>query len=358
MGNKVAKPNDSLVFVVGAGASKEAGLPTGYELREQIAEALKTRPEGIRQQQICENELIENALGYICQRQADRQPRNINSYHSACQKISDAMPLAASIDNFIDAHREDTEITTCGKLAIAHCILHAESESKMRVNNQNANNTINFQGLDKTWYSSFFRLIVEGCQLKDIPERLSKIAIITFNYDRCIEHYLHHSFQNYYHIQLAHATDLLADLKIYHPYGYLGPLPLEISSAINFGGSATTHQLISIVQGLKTFTEGTNKEHSDIIEIRSTIRSAKRVVFLGFAFAEQNLELLYGSNKPATELSSPVYATAHGLSDSDTQVIKKDLHDISGHQPPNIHIRNDLTCAGLLREYGRSLKIR
>ena len=355
----MAKPNDSLVFVVGAGASKEAGLPTGYELKSRIADALKTRPEGVHQRMICENELIENTLWKICQNQVNRQPRNIDSFHNACKKIADNMPLAASIDNFIDAHRHDPEITICGKLAIAHCILKAESESKMRIYNQNINNTISFQFLEETWYNQFFNLIVNGCQLEDILDRLSRIAIITFNYDRCIEHYLYHSLRHYYpQVKPEQALEFLENLKIYHPYGYLGPLPWVSNSAVNFGGVAITEQLVSMSRKLKTFTEGTDDAHSDIIEIRSTIRSAERVVFLGFAFAEQNLELLYGSNKPATAINSPVYATAYGLSESDVQDIKEELHDISGHQPHNIRIRNDLTCANLLREYGRSLKIR
>ncbi len=361
MGDKVAKQNYSLVIVAGAGASKEAGFPTGYELKDRIATALKTRLEGIYQQMICENHLIEKALSQICQKQADLQQPNINSYHSACTSITNAMPLAPSIDNFIDAHRLDPKITICGKLGIAYCILSAESESIMRVNNQNINNTINFQELEETWYNSLFHLIVDGCQLEDIPNRLSRIAIITFNYDRCIEHYLHHSLRRYYpQIEPEQATKWLESLKIYHPYGYLGSLPWTNQNfdTVSFGEIPNTDQLISIASRLKTFTEGTDDKHSDIIEIRSTIRSAERVVFLGFAFGEQNLELLYGGNKPTTALNTPVYATAHGLSENNIQVIKNKLHDISGHQPPYIHIRYDLTCVNLLREYGRSLKIR
>lgn len=359
MRNKVAKPNDSLVFVVGAGASKEAGLPTGYELRSRIANALKTRSEGVYQRMICENESIENALRQICQRQANRQQQNINSYHSACKSIADGMQVAPSIDHFINMHRHDLEITICGKLGIAYCILSAESESEMRVDNQNINNTINFRALEETWYHSFFHLIVDGCQLEDIPDRLSRITIITFNYDRCIEHYLHHSLRCLYpQINPEQAEKLLENLKIYHPYGYLGPLPWVSNTTVNFGGKAVAEQLVSMAHGLKTFTEGTDVKHSDIIEIRSTIRSAERVVFLGFAFAEQNLELLYGNNKPAAAINSPIYATAYGVSNSNVEVIREELHDISGHQPPYIHIHNDFTCVDLLREYGRSLKIR
>lgn len=356
----MANQNYSLVIVVGAGASKEAGLPTGYELKDRIAMALNTRPERAHRRN-SGSEIVEEALWQICQKRADRQQQNINSYHHACQTIANAMPQAASIDNFIDAHRDNSEIVICGKLAIAHCILKAESESTLRVNNQNINNTINFQDLEKTWYSSFFRLIVEGYQLDDISTRLTRIAIISFNYDRCIEHYLHQSLQNYYRIQPAGATELLKNLKIYHPYGYLGPLPWTIENfgTVSFGGIPNTDQLISIANGLKTFTEGTDPEHSDIIEIRSTIRSSERVVFLGFAFGEQNLELLYGNNNSQrTEKRLPIYATAFGLSISNTQSIKNELYSISGHQLSSIHIHNDLTCFQLIDEYSRSLKIR
>lgn len=348
----MANPNYSLVMVVGAGASKEVGLPIGAELKDQIAETLNHR---IEDGHISGNNSITNAIFLLNKRQ-----RNVESWINSCRKIADAMPLAASIDNFLDAHRSDGEIAICGKLAIAHSILKAESISKMHINNQNINNTIYFKALEETWYNSFFHLIVDGCRPEDIPVRLSRIAIISFNYDRCIEHFLYHSLRRYYpQIKQDQATKLLASLKIYHPYGYLGPLPWMNSNAVDFGGTATTDQLISIAQELKTFTEGTDEEHSNIIGIRSTMRSAERVVFLGFAFGEQNLELLYSNNNDhVARLNSPVYATAYGLSDSNALTIAKELHDISGHQPPSIHIRTGFTCTDLLREYGRSLKIR
>ena len=99
------------------------------------------------------------------------------------------------IDNYIDAHRDNFLIAECGKLGIARCILEAEASSLMRVDNRNIYNKINFKELETTWYNAFFQTLVQGCQVTNMAKRLSNVAIITFNYDRCIENYLHSSLR-------------------------------------------------------------------------------------------------------------------------------------------------------------------
>src|SRR4051812_45241955 len=116
----------SLVLVVGAGASKEAKLPIGSELKHLIANALDIRFE--RFQKIRGDHYIEQALRSLATTEGERTG-DINPYLHSCWKIRDAMPQAASIDNFIDAHRDDVRIAQCGKLAIARCILKAEADS-------------------------------------------------------------------------------------------------------------------------------------------------------------------------------------------------------------------------------------
>ena len=51
-----------------------------------------------------------------------------NDYYQAAIRIREAMPLAPSIDNFIDSHRDDKKIAQLGKVAIATCILRAEKD--------------------------------------------------------------------------------------------------------------------------------------------------------------------------------------------------------------------------------------
>ena len=125
--------NKSLVFVVGAGASKEVGLPVGSELKDRIANALDIR-YGNGYNQTKGDHLIHGAFKLLTSKQ---DTGDINLYLEASQHIAEAMPQAQSIDDFIHAHQENPFITICGKLAIARCILHAESSSVMCIDKRN-----------------------------------------------------------------------------------------------------------------------------------------------------------------------------------------------------------------------------
>jgi len=99
------------LFIVGAGASKEAGLPVGNELTATISEKIDIKFRNFNEQISGEYE-ISDAL-----RQHTRnigEPGEFNSYLNACWRIRDAMPQAISIDNFIEAHQGDEKIELCG----------------------------------------------------------------------------------------------------------------------------------------------------------------------------------------------------------------------------------------------------
>ena len=63
--------------------------------------------------------------------------------------------------------------------------------------------------LKKSWFTSFWKLLTENCEAKDLEQRLNKIAFVIFNYDRCIEHCLYWSLQNSYRIDAQAAAQLL-----------------------------------------------------------------------------------------------------------------------------------------------------
>ena len=131
-------------------------------------------------------------------------------------------------------------------------------------------------------------------------------------------------FGNYYGIEIVEATELMRHLTIYHPYGHLGSLVWAESdrSFSDFGAEANASQLIDIANRIKTFTEGTDESHSQIAEIRSTLKTASRVAYLGFAFNPQNLTLLYGAGDTPTPTATSVVGTAYGLSESDIDLIE------------------------------------
>ncbi|MGB5746556.1 MAG: hypothetical protein WBM69_06215, partial [Desulfobacterales bacterium] len=144
---------------------------------------------------------------------------DINPYLHESWHIRDALSQAISIDNFIDAHRDNNKIALCGKLAIVRSILDAEKRSLLYFEKIRSDSTINFNSIENTWYTPFFQLLTENCEKNDLKDRFETITLIIFNYDRCIEQYLYHSLQNYYGISEGEADEFVKKISIYHPYG-------------------------------------------------------------------------------------------------------------------------------------------
>lgn len=348
-------PTPKTVFVVGAGASKEANLPVGSELKKSIAKALDIRFEhGFRM--ISGDDVILEALRAAAAG-GDSPSRDVNPFLHAGWHIRDAMPQAISIDNFIDAHSDDKRLELCGKLAIVRTILEAEAKSLLFVDHTQLDRQLKFGRLEKTWFNSFTQLLTENCRLSDLEKRLTSVALVIFNYDRCIEHYLYYALQNYYSMSASDAALQLQRLEIYHPYGTVGSLPwLSQKNAIEFGTSPFPKQLLGLAGQIKTFTEGTDESSSEINSIRSNMKISHRLVFLGFAFHRLNLDLLLpnaASADPPT--GRRVFATALDISTSDTESISAELAARGSLMQGNIRIRSDLTCSQLFHEYWRSM---
>lgn len=347
----------TLVLVVGAGASKEVNLPVGAELRTKIAQALDIRYEdGFRRSS--GDGVIDDAYRVLATA-GDSRRGDINPFLHCSWRIRDAMPQAISIDNFIDSHRNDGRIAICGKLAIARCILLAEAQSALFVNQRDSTPRIDFAGVEGTWFNAFFQLLTENCQESEIDQRLGQVAIVSFNYDRCIAHYLHGALQNYYGITPERATQAMSNLQIYHPYGSVGQLPWQCQrDGVAYGSNPGGQKLVKIAEGIRTFTEGIDPEHSSIVEIRRTLEHSHRIAFLGFAFHRLNLRLLFpGLADGQKILNRLTYATGHGISNADGQEIRNELIALGAVYKDRFHFRNDLTCATLFREFWRSLSL-
>jgi hypothetical protein len=344
----------TLVLVVGAGASSEVNLPTGAQLKTEVAKALDIRFERM-------NELIsgDRAIVQAFEKMTmtpDGRRGDINPLQKIAWRIRDAMPQAISIDNFIDAHRSDPQIAACGKLAIARSILSAETASPLTIDPGNVYNTMNFEALANTWLNVFFQLLTENCESKDLKDRLQNLTVITFNYDRCIEQYLYWGLQNYYGMSGEAAADALSCLEIHHPYGVVAALPWQrLSGSIEFGARPTITQLIDASAQLRTFTEGTDPARSDICATRAAIRSAERVAFLGFAYHRLNLELLFGGGGELTSHRA-AYGTVFGVSAANTAAIRRELTSMGGFARKDIAL-DHLKCGDFLCEYSRSLSL-
>ena len=85
------------------------------------------------------------------------------------------------------------------------------------------------------------------------------------------------------------------------------------------GDKHVTFDYLTLASRIKTYTEQTAGDNA---EIQDEVRKAECIVFLGFSFHAQNMSLI----KPAETLERrPVFCTAFGFSDNDSNVIKAGL---------------------------------
>lgn len=340
------------VYVVGAGASFEANLPTGNELKDRIAGLLDMRFE-FNTQNSGDYE-IQQALRQHTHE--DRSLKTLNSYLHECRHISENMPLAISIDNFIDSERGNEKLALCGKLAIVKSILKAERNSSLYFDRNRSERRFNFSSLENTWYLSFFRTLTENCNKEDLGPRFENITLIIFNYDRCIEHFLFHALMSYYRLDNQQAAELVSNIEIIHPYGTVGSLEWQdraSSTAIEFGGELHVRRLIDYAERIRTFTEGAHSEYMD--SLISSMRFTERLIFLGFAFHRLNMDLIGGETNERYENPHNIecYATAYETSQSDQVAIQNSINHLYSN-PVSSNIENT-TCAQIFRDYSRSL---
>lgn len=343
----VPREFNKTVFIVGAGASSEVRLPIGRDLKKMIVSSLSSDSN---------NEIDDHLIRLALSSNSVKIP---DSY-TACKHICESMSQSISIDNFLDQHKADKVIELCGKLAIVRTILRAESTSLLFINPKEA---MNFASLEDTWFTGFWKLLTENCSREDLKNRFKLVVFVIFNYDRCIEHYLFHSLKNVYRMDPDEAAMLVNSIQIYHPYGTVGFLPWQTTeyNAIRYGESPLANQLLDSAKKIKTFTQSTDENSSDVIAIREHIRTSPRAIFLGFAFHELNMDLLCQNNSlypvdgENTFGNKIIFSTAHGMSSHNTQVVRRRLSSEFLVKNANIHIY-DMTCNELFDEYSHSLR--
>ncbi len=309
------------VFVIGAGANVEIGMPSGDELKNEIAKLLNFSIKFDR--------LVEgNGLMYSAIQEYIRRDTNkAQNVWNATRNISMAMPFSISIDNYIEAQRGNQEIELCGKLAIVHSIRQAEYRCAMYDSfSDDVVNRLNSK-LNDSWYPSLFKKITEGCHIDDLAERLHNISFIIFNYDRCFEYFMYNALMIYYNIDSEKAKEIVQQLHINHPYGIVGNL-WDNENRLTFGKIPTSADLITLAQTIKTFTESVDldSEKESCDRIQYLVEHANRIVFLGFAYHDQNVNLLL-THKDILNVMDEVpasnviicYGTGYGMSGKDLQ---------------------------------------
>lgn len=347
------------VFIIGAGASAEAKLPTGRILKDKIASLLDIKFTDMFKADLKSGDTtVVHAIRQYLQENYGNQ-KAFDDYIQAARHIHDALPQERSIDEFIDKQKENKRVALCGKLAIIKAILEAERGSPL---SELENNSSNFSPFVNTWYNPFFRLLIDECRtFSDLRLRFESIVLIIFNYDRCIEYYLYHSLKNYYRfLSEAEVIELIKAIKIYHPYGMVGNLPWGGEKLkTKFGFDPNPKELLRLVPEIMTFTESIDRDRgrTDYKEMQMHMGKADKLVFLGFGFIPLNMKLLNSDGFPVNPLHKKCFATRYGISDSDKDIIMNDIKKIfvSNLDISFNFLSKEKKCSDLFNEYERSL---
>lgn len=297
----------NLVFIVGAGASKEFDFPIGADLVKDISSICNITSDDFGRLN-SGNGLIRDLM--LHKESLDGRIWNPSYLARQAQEIRENMGLAPSIDNYLDAHRDNLERVWVGKLAIAEAIRAAERKSNLFVDTSNANNRLSFSSLPDNWLSELFRVLVAEQDMMSFVANLKKCRFVCFNYDRVIEQFFFYAISSYFELSKPKAIEICQDnLNIVHVYGSAGELDFQQH---NPGFDKHSHRLdlAQSAAGIRTFTEGVNDELL-VAEIRDAIETSDLCVFLGFAFHPLNIEAL----RAEVEYSAKrVVGTSYGLS--------------------------------------------
>ncbi|TBF30718.1 hypothetical protein [Rhizobium ruizarguesonis] len=340
-------------FVIGAGASTEFGLPAGKGLAERIKKSALFRYGSFRQEQQVGDQFFAGRLIAHFPNAADRA-----SYAKALHAIREGIFTAVSIDAFIHRNRGNSHIEDMGKALIALEIAKAERESKMFMSEIEKHEGLDRSDLDQTWIGSFLRILLDG--VEDPREVGKDVTIICFNYDRCIEFYLREALIKAFRISRAEAQDIVYSVNIIHPYGTLGKLPEALSGygpgLLPFGPELDNEfDLFEVAKNIRTYTE--RMEDDAVIEkIHNAIQMCSQLIFLGFGFNNQNLDLLRIKTLVNNVSQRPIFTTAWDTPEEMNPTIRRRVLDLytGKHdlwQKP-FRIGNNMGCKQLFDVYG------
>lgn len=293
---------------------------------------------------------IVSAVLHLLQKEQRQDP---NPHFNAGRAIAGAMGQAISIDNYLHAHATDSVVVQMGKLGIASSILEAEARSLLAIK-PDRREPFSFSGTVDTWYNVFFQMLTEGVQRDDLGGIFSNVSFITFNYDRCIEHYLVHALSNYYRLPDSEAEELVRMLCIEHPYGQVGRLPWQIPhGSVSFGKSFHAQELPVIAEQIRTFTERVEND-AMLARMHRLLIEAEVVVYLGFSYGDMNMELLSLDERG---VQRSVFGTSFGLSAPNKTAIERDIVNSMGPERAVVESLElaDLKCADFLSAYWKPI---
>jgi len=345
------------VFIIGAGASNEIGMPIGIDLRNSIVDIL-TAVKGSFSE--TDNASYLNYPDYIVLAREGileyykYESKNIDKIRSSLEDIIQSLELTSSIDNLLYDFRNSPEIQAIGKTAIVSAILKAESVCAL--GNNSEHNEIK-PSLEGTWYHSLFLELNKQANLSEFVRRLKDIYFIIFNYDRTLEYYFYNSIMRFYKTNANETAEIVNNMNIYHPYGQTGYLEFQKNHIKNSFGNPQSNNAVLLSSLIKTFmldNIATDEEYKKACDF---LYDSEKVIFLGFAFYPQNIDLLFPDKVSRSIKGNGVtylktsfyYATFYKVSKINQDAIISKLKD--KNERIRDFIGSDMKCVDFFGEY-------
>lgn len=325
-------------FVIGAGASFDLGLPLGDTLRDRIIEVLVDDPNrsiGFTDESIAKI-LRDRAVQEVG---LSSWPTRIVAYRHAAGIIRGGLPFARSIDTFIDGLRHVDHIEFLSKLAIATVILRGEagaplSQRQVFAANAEAIRAERLRRLLASWHTELTQILYDGHSVETLDQVFEHAAFVVFNYDRCLEEFLTISLMRRFNLERRHAEKLVEKCAIVHPYGLVGASNPDADGYIPFG-QVDDRQLVAATLRIRTFTETMESEVSE--RIKDLVAQADVLVFMGFGWLPQNMELLHVGQRFTT--TRQVFATTMKMEAGEVAVVRDQINQMlrRGEYTPDYH---------------------
>jgi len=269
------------VFILGAGASVEYGLPLGAGLITQILDALG------------ETGVPRQALVNAQMSQADLE--NFASHLVGAD--------LTSIDAFLEKNTQ--EFVQIGKACIATMVLFRERDARARVfDNPPADH----------WLKYLWNLMRAEADVSSFVG--NQVSFVTFNYDRLVEHYYDTVLASAFNLSGPSARDLRERaIQIVHLHGAI--------AGRAFG--EYTHPLDGttvrdIAAGIRVIHDTMPTNDPGFEAAYELLKRASKVCLLGFGYHPENLRRL--RLKSLLENRGTLYGTAVGLGKAELHVAR------------------------------------
>jgi hypothetical protein len=301
-----------VLLILGAGASAEFGLPIGSSLKEGIANDSRFFFD--------KGQLRDgDALLYATMQAQCPEPNRVLILG---RELANVLSLHYTVDEALHYLSSSPESIMMGKMAIVTRIIKGEHKSSL---NSAGDHKANLQQTSNTWVHHFLSIAVAGATKENIARCLESVTVINFNYDRALEHYLYWAIQRYGCVEAEVAKAALRQMRIIRPYGSLGKLEWEDHHhGLRYGDAdEAARDPMRYAKNIRTFTEQCEEGIPQAID--DAINEAQLILFLGFGFHHQNLQLFKPSSRDLRQRYVPVYCTAVGLDEANYSLIRSTL---------------------------------